>query len=235
MILRPARLAAFCLGLAALAACAKNDLAEPPVPLGDFGLGLNIVVADNIQMVPISRPAEPKDWEAAIQKAIDDRFGEKRYQGSKLYNIGINIDAYALAPPGIPLVAAPKSVVVISANIWDDAARKKLNPEAEQMTVFEGLSGDTMIGSGLTKTKKQQMDTLAYNAAKRVEDWLLTHPEWFGMTPEQLKAALAARDAQIAADKKASAAAAPMVEVVAPAAAAAASPGPARPVAPAGN
>lgn len=213
MFLRPL---ALCLGLLSLAACATNDLAEPPAPLGDFALGLNIAVADNIQMVPISRPAEPKDWEAAIKKAVDDRFGATRYQGSKLYNIGINIDAYALAPPGIPLVASPKSVVVITANIWDDAARKKLNEEGKQFTVFEGLSGDTLVGSGLTKSKQQQMDTLAFNAVKRVEDWLLEHPEWFGMTPEQLKAALEARAAQVAAAKKTRAA--PAAAPVAPAA-----------------
>lgn len=191
------------LGLVLLAACAKNDLADPPVPLGDFALGLNIAVADNIQMVPISRPADPKDWEAAIQKAVDERFGPARYQGAKLYNIGISIDAYALAPPGVPLVVSPKSVVAITANIWDDAAEKKLNEEGDRFTVFEGLSGETMIGSGLTKSKKEQMETLAYNVAKRVEDWLLEHPEWFGMTAEQLAVAMEARAAQIAAAKKA--------------------------------
>ncbi|MCB6177633.1 hypothetical protein LHP98_05765 [Rhodobacter sp. Har01] len=190
------RLAALILALG-LAACARNDLAEPPVPLGDFALGLNIAVADKVQMVPISRPATPADWEAAMSKAVADRFG--RYQGSKLYNIGISIDGYALAPPGIPVVAAPKSVVVITANIWDDAAQKKLNPEGKQFTVFEGLSGESVIGTGLTRTKAQQMDALTYNAAKKVEGWLLEHPEWFGMTPEQLQAALATRTAAMKA------------------------------------
>jgi len=204
MFLRPAILL---IGLLVLAACARNDLADPPVPLGDFGLGLNVAVADNVQMVPISRPAEPADWEAAIVKAVDDRFGASRYQGAKLYNIGIAIDAYALAPPGVPLVVSPKSVVVITANIWDDAAEKKLNAEGRQFTVFEGLSGETLVGSGLTKSKKQQMETLAYNAVKRVEDWLLENPEWFGMTRAELEAALAARAEAIAAQGKAAAAA----------------------------
>ena len=113
-------------------------------------------------------------------------------------------------------MASPKSVVVITANIWDDAARKKLNEEGKQFTVFEGLSGDTLVGSGLTKSKQQQMDTLAFNAVKRVEDWLLEHPEWYGMTPEQLKAALEARAAQVAAAKKTRAA--PAAAPVAPAA-----------------
>ena len=190
-----------CLALVGLvSACAKNDLAEPPVPLGEFALGLNIAVADNVQMVPISRPATVDEWETAMKKAVDDRFG--RYQGTKLYNIGIAVDGYALAPPGIPVVAAPKSVLVITANIWDDAAQKKLNDKGEQFTVFEGLSGETMIGTGLTRTKKQQMDALAFNAAKRVEGWLLEHPEWFDMTKEELEAAMAKRTEDMAASKK---------------------------------
>ncbi len=192
-----------------LAACARSRLDDPPMPLGDFALGLNIAVADKVQMVPISRKAEPKEWETAMQKAIDDRFGEKRYQGTKLYNIGISIDGYALAPPGIPVVASPKSVLVITANIWDDAAQKKLNPEGHQITVFESLSGETVIGSGLTRSKEKQMEILAANAARKVEDWLLEHPEWFGMTKEQQKEALAKRRALMQADEAAAGAEAP--------------------------
>ena len=174
------RLKALCLVLA-LAACGKSDLAEPPVPLGDFALGLNIVYADKVEMVPISRKATPDEWERVMKKAVQDRFG--RYQGTKLYNIGISVDGYALAPPGIPVVAAPKSVLVITANIWDDAAQKKLNEVGKQFTVFESLSGESVIGTGLTSNRKQQMDALAYNAVKKVETWLLENPEWFGLPP----------------------------------------------------
>jgi hypothetical protein len=175
-----ARILAFGLALSLLGACAQNDLAKPPVPLGNFALGLNIVVADKVQKVPISREATPEEWTAAMKKAVQDRFG--RYDGTKLYNIGISVDAYALAPPGIPVVAAPKSILVITANIWDDAAREKLNPEGKQLTVFEGLSGDTVIVTGYTRTRQQQMDALSFNAVKRVEAWLLEHPEWFDMS-----------------------------------------------------
>jgi hypothetical protein len=176
----PIRAAFFALPLL-LAACGQSDLAEPPVPLGDFALGLNIAVADKVEMVPISRKATPDEWETAMKKAVADRFG--RYEGSKLYNIGIAVDGYALAPPGIPVVAAPKSVLVVTANIFDDAAGLKLNAEGRQFTVFEGLSGETVIGTGLTRTKQQQMDALSYNAAKKVETWLLENPEWFGLPP----------------------------------------------------
>jgi hypothetical protein len=208
---------ALALGLmAGLSACARNDLAEPPVPLGQFALGLNIAVADKVEMVPISRPATPDEWEAVMVKAVGDRFG--RYQGSKLYNIGISVDAYALAPPGIPVVAAPKSILVVTANIWDDAARQKLNPEGKQITVFESLSGETVIGTGITRSRKQQMEALAFNAVKRVEDWLLEHPEWFDMTPEQLQAAMAARAEAVKTARK-TAAAAPAAAPAEPAAA----------------
>jgi hypothetical protein len=161
-----------------LGACASTaGLDDPPADLGDFVLGHNITVTDKMQMVPISRAATGAEWEAAMEKAVADRFG--RYDGSRVYNIGIAIDGYALAPLGIPVVAAPKSVLVITANIWDDARRAKLNTEGKQLTVFENLDGQNLIGTGLTRTREEQMAALAYNAAGAVETWLLEHPEWF--------------------------------------------------------
>ena len=165
------------LALLAVISCANKQLTEPRADLGNFGLGLNIVVADNVQMVPISRPATVEEWETAMQLAIDERFG--RYTGTKAYNLGIAVDGYALAPPGIPIIASPKSVLVITANIWDDAAQLKLNEEGKQLMVFENLTPEEVIGSGLTKTREQQMAALAFNAAYAVEQWLMEHPEWF--------------------------------------------------------
>ena len=179
--MRFARFTAFVFGVSLLTACQNSDLAKPPVPLGDFALGLNIAVADNVQKVPISRTVTPEQWETEIIKAVDARFG--RYEGTKLYNIGVSIDGYALAPPGIPLVLKPKSVLVVTANIWDDAAGKKLNPEGRQFTIFEKLSPETFIGSGVTQSKQKQMEVLSYNAAKKIEGWLLQHPDWFGLPP----------------------------------------------------
>ena len=100
---------------------------------------------------------------------------------------------YALAPPGIPVVAAPKSVLAITANVWDDAAQKKLNAEGKQFTVFESLSGDTIVGSGLTRSKQEQMQALSFNAARKVEEWFLQNPEWFGLTEADVAAAKKAR------------------------------------------
>ena len=179
------RSVAIVLGLASagfgLSGCQTNDLKEPPVPLGDFALGHNIVVTSNMQKVAISRNATPEQWEKSLEQAMEDRFG--RYEGDKLYNIGISVDAFALAPPGVPLVLSPKSALGVTVTIWDDAAQKKLNEEGKQIIVMEKMSGETVVGSGLTKSAAQQMDTLSYNAAKAVEGWLLEHPEWFGLPP----------------------------------------------------
>ena len=177
MILR--NLMAILLGALLVASCQKNDLAEAPVPLGNFKLGLNIIVADNMKKVPISRPATVEEWETALTKSIGDRFG--RYDGTKFYNIGIAVDGFALAPPGIPIVVSPKSVLVITANIWDDATGTKLNAEGAQFTIFESFSGETVIGSGLTRSRQKQIEILSYNAAKKVEAWILENPEWVGL------------------------------------------------------
>lgn len=192
------RLALLCL-LPLLAACgARNDLAEPPVDLGAFVLGHNIVVADKVQKVPISRAATGEEWQAAMKKAVADRFG--RYEGDRIYNIGISVDAYALAPPGIPVLVAPKSVLVVTASIWDDAKQLKLNAEGRQFTIFENLDGENIIGTGLTRTKEEQMAALSFNAVKAVEKWLLDNPEWFGLPPEAGKGDAAPAGAQPAPD-----------------------------------
>jgi hypothetical protein len=174
---------ALALSVAALAGCGGSDLDEPPVDLGNFRLGLNIVVTQNMQKVPISREATGEEWEAAIKKAVDDRFG--RYEGDKFFNIGVAVEGYALAPPGIPIVASPKSILVVSVSVFDDAAGKMLNEggKGKQITAFEQSSGDTMIGSGLTRTKEEQMASLAYSAAREIESYLRANPEWFGLPP----------------------------------------------------
>jgi hypothetical protein len=190
LLRRIPRLAA--LGAAAfLAACAANDPLEEDLPdMGAFRLAHNIVVADNMQQVPPSRNATPEEWEEIITSEIDRRFGA--YEGEKLYHIGIAVDGYALAPPGIPVVLNPRSVLVLSVNVWDDALGTKLHEEPEQIMVFEGASPETMlVGSGYTRTREEQMQVLARNAARRIQLWMLENPDWFDIDPDAAEAAAA--------------------------------------------
>jgi len=183
--------------LALLVGCATSDPLEDDLPdMGDFRLSHNIVVADNMQQVPPSRNATPEEWEAILESEIERRFGG--YEGDRLYHIGIAVDGYALAPPGIPLVLNPRSILALSVNIWDDAAGVKLHEEPEQILVFEGASRETfLIGSGIARTRQEQMQVLARNAARRVQLFMLENPDWFSIDPDA--AAEAAAEVEVLA------------------------------------
>lgn len=168
--------------LATLAACTNpNDLDEAPVDLGDFSLGYNVVVASKMQRGPLSREATAEEWQESLTKAIGDRFG--RYQGDRLYHLGVSVEGYVLAQPGIPLVASPNSVLILLLTVWDDAAGTKLNAEPEQITIMETISGATIFGSGVTQSKEVQMENLSRNASKQIENILVrrrAQQGWFG-------------------------------------------------------
>jgi hypothetical protein len=167
--------------LVGLTACTNpNDLDEAPVDLGAFDLGHNIVVAPNMTKGPVSRDATPEEWIASLTTAIDERFG--RYEGDKLIHFGVSVEGFVLAQPGIPIVASPKSVLIINLTVWDDAAGAKLNETPEQITILESFSGKSFLGSGLTQSRETQMLGLSRNAAKQIEAYLVKkHAEegWF--------------------------------------------------------
>lgn len=170
-----------------VAACSPSgeDLDKPKVPLGDFRLGHNVVVAPKAMKGPFSREVSKDEMTESLQDAIAARFG--RYEGEKLYHFGVSVEGYVLAAPGVPLVYNPKSVMIINLTVWDDAAGKKLNDEPEQLTVFESLSGETVISSGLTQTKEEQLHNLSVNAAKQIEIFLtkqIKEKGWFGSDTE---------------------------------------------------
>ncbi|MRU14705.1 hypothetical protein FDP25_04590 [Roseovarius sp. A21] len=187
-------------GLLALTACTNaNDLNKEPTYLGDFNLGHNVVVAPNLTKGPASREASEEEWVKVMTKAIDDRFG--RYDGERLYHLGVSIEGYVLAVPGVPLVLSPKSALILNVTVWDDAKQEKLNAEPEQITVMETFSGNTLLGSGLTQSKEKQLDNLSRNAAKLIENWLVRENAqngWFegvdGPSDEARKAAEAIED-----------------------------------------
>lgn len=200
------RLIVLCLFVLGLTACTDaSDLDSAPADLGDFHLGHNIVVAPKLFKGPLSRTASKEEWIAAMKAAIDERFG--RYEGTRLYHLGVSVDGYVLAQPGIPVVAAPKSLLVLNVAVWDDAAGKKLNPRPERITVSESFTADTVVGSGLTLTREEQMQNLARNAAKQIQTWLEKEKRakgWFETAPApkpKKAAAPAAKPAPADAEK----------------------------------
>ncbi len=168
-----------------LSACTDLDaLARKPEPIGEFSLCFNAVVAPNLVKGPASREASEEEWVASIEQAIDARF--RRFEGTQLYHFGVSVNGYVLAHPGVPVVLSPKSAVIITLSVWDDAESKKLNEEPKQITVLENIDGASIVGSGLTKTAEQQMEDLSFNAAALIEKYLREqHKEndWFALRP----------------------------------------------------
>lgn len=188
-----------------LAGCTNpNDLDKEPTYLGNFRMGHNVSVAPNLTKGPASRNATEAEWIAAMTSAMDERFS--RYEGDKFYHFGISIEGYVLAVPGVPVVASPKSALILKVTVWDDALAKKLNAEPHQVTVIESFSANTVLGSGLTQSKEKQLENLTRNAAKLIQNWMVRENSkngWFetdGVPSAKAKAARAAVEAEKAAE-----------------------------------
>ncbi len=180
-----------------LAACGTTPVEESPkAELGEFRLAHNVVIASKMQAVPGSRQATEEEWVQALTGAFDDRFG--RYEGSQLYHFGVSVEGYNLGRVGIPVIAAPRTALIINVTIWDDAEAAKLNEEPHQMLVLESFDESSIIGSGAMNTREEQIANLAFNASRQLETWLSRQQEnegWFNdKTPED--AEIAPEDAE---------------------------------------
>ena len=186
-----------------VSACAADPNAPLP-PLGDFRLGYNIVQARDVRRGPFSRQATGEDLSTALAGAIEKRLGP--YDGDGLYHLGIAIGAYVLAAPGIPLVYTPKSTLMFEVTVYDNATQQKLNEKPYRIIAFEGLQNTIpVIGSGLARSKEEQLENLVGEGARLVQNWLRGNAELFDHPADQPRIAFDRTERrQIAADAIAS-------------------------------
>ncbi len=175
-------------GLALMGACTQTQVYEEPESLGEFKLRVNYAFAEKARQGPVSRDATPKEWENAIQNAVDIRLG--RYEGAQEYDIGISLEGYMLAPPGIPVIYNPKSTAIVLVNVYD-VKKKEFLAKGKQFQVLEDTTGESALtGSGNTRTKEEQMSGLALKVADRVEEWLAEEHKdngWFDRRPDLIQ------------------------------------------------
>lgn len=171
--------AALVLAAGLLSACAVTDLDGTPEPMGRFLLGHNVaVVSEDVEVLQISRKLDNDAWVDVVRDEMNSRFS--RYDGDEYYHISTAILGYILAPPGIPVVAAPKSILMADVYLFRDSdGGKPITGEPKRFTVFEE-GGDAIVGSGLTRTAEEQARSLARSLAKQVHVWMLENKEWFG-------------------------------------------------------
>ncbi|MDC0738409.1 hypothetical protein N6L24_08960 [Cognatishimia sp. SS12] len=177
------RLVALAALILSLTACAQDGDTPAKLDLGDFVLGHNIVVAPDLKKGPTSRNATPEELTEALKAKLDTRLG--RYDGDRLVHLGVNIGAYALARPGLPLVYTPKSVLAMTVTAWDDRAGVKFHEEPKQVIVLERFGGTPVLGSGLTSTREEQIEALTENAARAIEKWLAENAACMTETPTE--------------------------------------------------
>ncbi|MES0825827.1 hypothetical protein [Ruegeria sp. SCP11] len=175
-------------GLTLMGACTQTQVYEEPEELGEFKLRVNYAFADKAVQGPVSRDATPDEWTASIQNAVDIRLG--RYEGAQEYDIGISLEGYMLAPPGIPVIYNPKSTAIVLVNVYD-VKEKEFLAKGKQFQVLEDTTGGSALkGSGHERTKEEQMSGLALKVADRVEEWLAEeHQEngWFDRRPDLIQ------------------------------------------------
>ena len=197
--------------LGLLSACGVPDPStQEAVPMGNFALGTNAVVAVDPQKGPLSRNVDVDEFKAILEDEMQLRFG--RYEGDRVFHMGTAIEGYVVAAPGIPLVLAPKSILIARFTLYADEVGPdgkpiKLNPETKLITVFESLASGPFIGSGYTQTPQEQMRNLSRNAAAAIQRYMLENPEWFGMSESEAERSLRAMGRRRPAEARAEAAA----------------------------
>lgn len=154
-----------------LGSCGIVTKTDGPVkPIGDFAMGFVSVVATNAGAPTISRKATPEELSEAVKSAVTTRLSRfEKTDSTRFYNLGIAIEGYLLAKPGVPILLSPQSVMIIKFWVWDDAKGQKIEEEAIVLNIIEEASGKSLLGSGLTQTAEEQLASLARVAASEIE------------------------------------------------------------------
>jgi hypothetical protein len=171
------RAASLCLVLLVGCSAPTEDFNSEVVPIGNFRLGQIVPRAEaELTKGPFSRPSSREDWMDALDLAFNARFS--RFEGGSYYHLGITAAGYVLAKPGIPIIGAPKSILIFTVIVLEDHTGKILTEKPHQITVIEQFNGGSFLGSGFTRSQEEQLTDLAQQAARATEDWLRMQP-WF--------------------------------------------------------
>ena len=171
------RASSLCLLLLVGCSASTQDFNSKVVPIGNFRLGQIVPKAEaELTKGPFSRPSSREDWMDALDLAFNARFS--RFEGGSYYHLGITAAGYVLAKPGIPIIGAPKSILIFTVIVLEDHTGKILTEKPHQITVIEQLNGGSFLGSGFTRSQEKQLTDLAQQAARATEDWLRMQP-WF--------------------------------------------------------
>ena len=150
---------------------------NPVEPIGNFKLGHLVVKADNTQKGFFSRDASEQILENTLKKKLSNSLSKQN--GNHFFHISVVVSGYILAKPGIPIILSPKSILIVDVSIFDDESEQKVFDKPKRFSVFESLSSNTLIGSGLTLTAEEQLDNLTTIATYKISQWLVSNKDVF--------------------------------------------------------
>jgi hypothetical protein len=112
----------------------------------------------------------------------------RRYDGDGLYHIGVRIEAFVLAQPGIPIVLSPQSVLLLAVNIWDNETRERLNDEPIRSPPSRRQHRRAVHPLGPREVAREQLENLSISAAQEIEKLLRENEEtWFAPKPDRVR------------------------------------------------
>ena len=100
-----------------------------------------------------------------------------KQNGNQFFHISVVVSGYVLAKPGIPIILSPKSILIVDVSIFNDESEQKVFNKPKRFSIFESLSGNTILGSGLTLTAEEQLDNLTTIATYKISQWLVSNKD----------------------------------------------------------
>jgi ATP-dependent protease ClpP protease subunit len=145
-------------------------------PLGNFRLGHNVVVVDNVVM----RTEESLDWNAAdiedlFSARISERFGH--HAGSRIYHTGIAVDGIICNPDGRNIAA-----IALSVNIWDDVLGRKIHDRPYAVRMQEPL--DSLSQPYRAPPCNERIIAAIDSALSAIEIIILMNPSFLEISPD---------------------------------------------------
>lgn len=179
---------AWVLGLFILAGC-EVPPPEPVIldqPLGQFRLGHNIAIADEVPRGELGEELSDTEIEAEIQSAIAARM--RWLDGDGLYHIGTVVGGVQITKAGVPIVYARRPVITADVTVYDNDTGAPINEEPIRLTVTMSPSSSIpLVGGGNVPGPDVQLKALAAELARAIDAWLRANPDWFAEREGQVR------------------------------------------------
>ncbi len=154
---------------------------KPVEPLGQFQAGPRRSSWPQRRQGPRHRAdATTMNGSPGSMRRSSRRF--RRYDGDQFYHLGVRVEGYVLAAPGIPLVVRAQIGVIVTVTVCG----RRRGHEAERRSPSRSpcskrCRARRSSASGLTQTKEEQLTAAVAERRPEIENWLREHADREGL------------------------------------------------------